>query len=112
MRMCINESRTHKLPVSKPAYYEVRSSGPTVMSKDVVQFALVRIVHNEGDSPIRFDPQDGAGNVLELRRSQGVNQGPNEDPPACSWHSHIGEFERSARCKSRQGRGARQVGCR
>ena len=56
MCMCINESRTHKLPMSKPAYYEVRSSGPTVLNEDVVQFALVRVVHNEGDSPIRFDP--------------------------------------------------------
>ena len=91
--MCINESRAHKLPVCKPAYYERRSSDPTVMKKDIVQFALIRVVHNEGDSPIRFDPQDGAGNVLDLRRSQGVNQGPNENLPACLWHGHVGEFE-------------------
>src|SRR5258706_8356072 len=103
MRMCINESRAHKLPVSKPAYYELRSSGPTIMNKDVVQLALVCVVHNEGDGPIRFNPQDGAGNVLDLRRSQGVNQGPNEDPPACSWHGHVSEFESSFRSSQREG---------
>ena len=77
------------------------------MKKDIVQFALIRVVHNEGDSPIRFDPQDGAGNVLDLRRSQGVNQGPNEDLPACSWHGHVGEFERGFGAS--QGKGGEQA---
>ena len=90
MRMCINESRTHELPMSKLANDELRSSGPTIMNKDVVQFVLVRVVHNEGDSSIRLDPQDGTGNVLDLGGSQGVNQGPNEDLPACSLHGHVG----------------------
>jgi len=84
MRMCINESWTQELPVSKLADYELRGSGPTMMSKDVVQFVLIRVVHNERDSSIRFDPQDGAGNVLDFGGSQGVNQRPNEDLPACS----------------------------
>ena len=105
--MCINESRTHELPVSEPVNDELRSSGPTMMNKDIVQFVLVRVVHNEGDSSIRFDPQDGAGNVLDLGGSQGVNEGPNEDLPGCSWHGHVGEFERSVPCsRSRQGRRA------
>jgi hypothetical protein len=34
MRMCINESRTQKLSVSRPANGELRCSGPTVMNKD------------------------------------------------------------------------------
>jgi hypothetical protein len=42
------------------------------------------VVYNERDSTIRFDSQDGLGNVVDLRGSQRVNQGPNEDLPACS----------------------------
>jgi hypothetical protein len=84
--MCvrINETRAHKLTMSKPAYFELRRSGPMIIKKDVVQFVLIRVVYNERDSTIRFDSQDSAGNVLGLRGSQGVNQGPNEDLPARS----------------------------
>jgi len=104
--MCINESRTHELAVCKVANDELRCSGPTIMNKDVVQFALVRVVYDESDGPIGFDPQDGAGNVLDLRGSQGVNQGPNEDLPACSLRGHVGEFECGVPFGSRQGRRA------
>jgi hypothetical protein len=108
MRMCINESRAHELPMSKPTNDEFGCSGPTITNKDVVQFVLVRVVHNEGDCAIRFDPQDGTGNVLDLRGSQGVNQGPNEDFPACLWHGNVGEFECTAPCGGGRGKGGEQ----
>jgi hypothetical protein len=84
MRVRINETRTHELTVSKPTYFELWRSGPTIMIKDIAQFVLVRVVYNERDSTIRFDSQDGAGIVLDLRGGQRVNQGPNKDLPACS----------------------------
>jgi len=65
MRMCINEPRTHELPVKKLACYEMWASGPTISNKDVVQCTLVRVVYNERDSSIRFDSQDGAGDVFD-----------------------------------------------
>ena len=52
----INEPQARELPVSMLPNDELRGSGPTIMNNDVVWFVLVRVVHNEGDSSIRFDP--------------------------------------------------------
>jgi hypothetical protein len=70
-----------------------------MLKKDVVQLALICVVNNERDSSIRIDPQDSARNVFDSRRSQGVNQGPDENPPtyycypAFSWHDLVGKLE-------------------
>lgn len=103
MRVRINETRTEKLPVSELAYHNIRTCDPAMLSKGVVEFVLVRVVYHERDSSIRFNPQDGARNVFDGRGSQGVDQGPDENPPrpACTWHGRVGEL-RQQREESKQ----------
>ena len=74
----------------KPANRQIRASVPAVSDQDVVEFVLFRIMYNECYSPLRIDAQDGTGNVLDGGGTQGVNQGPNEDLPARSWHGRVG----------------------
>ena len=68
--MCINESQTHELPMSEPVNDRLRSSGPTIMNKDIVQLVLVRVVHNEGDSC-------GKGTRLRRRSTRKGTSQPN-----------------------------------
>ena len=77
--MGIDEARTQELAVSKPANCRTRTSVPTVSHKDIVQFALLRVVYNKRDGSIRADAQDSKGNVLDGCGTQGVDQGPDEN---------------------------------
>jgi len=44
--------------VSKPAYYDRRTSGPIIVNKEIVQFVLVGVVYNERNTSIRVGAQE------------------------------------------------------